>query len=178
MNTNDETTKTFLIPDVMLYKLEDHVTQLQKRAHKLNLTPIAIVELSRTSHTVEGVTFDLLEIELEGQTPKLNGWEFVATIEHGTTPEGEVINVIRAMPDKNVPVKFRTRDKLCDHCRANRTRKHTYIVRNETTNDWKQVGSTCLRDYVGHKDAKRVAAYLQSCIEFFEDEPEFPSPFE
>jgi hypothetical protein len=169
MNEQTNETKTYFIPDVMLYKLQDHVDHLQKRARKLNLEPVAIIELGRTSHTIEGITFDILEIELTGRTPKLNGWEFVATIEHGESTDGNVINVIRAMPGYNVPVEFRTRDRACDHCRAIRYRKDTYIVRNETTNEWKQVGSTCLRDYVGHKDAKRVAAYLQVCIEFFEE---------
>ena len=81
-------------------------------------------------------------LEVNGETPKHNGWEFLATIVH--TDEG---NIIRSVPGYEVPANLRDKASLCEHCNTNRVRRDTYIVRY-TDGTVKQVGSTCLQDFL------------------------------
>lgn len=81
-------------------------------------------------------------LEVNGDTPKHNGWEFLATIVH--TDEG---NIIRSVPGYIAPVDIRDKASLCEHCNTRRVRRDTYVVRH-TDGTTKQVGSTCLQDFL------------------------------
>ena len=110
------------------------------------------------------------EYEISGEY-KINGWEFVATLEH--TSNGNLIRKIR--DDIKIPNEYRTCPAKCDHCNSNRgrARKDTYIVYNEDTLEFKQVGSSCLKEYTG-LDAEICAMYASILKEAesasFEDE--------
>ena len=108
------------------------------------------------------VTVKFIEVEVEG-TAIINDWEFVASVEHTTGG-----NIIRcAMADVEVPKKYWTSDMYCEHCNTNHKRKYCYIVRNTKTNEFRQVGKTCLKDYTGIS-AEIATAYL-SLRELFEE---------
>ena len=99
-------------------------------------------------------------VECEG-TAKIHGWRFVATVDH--TEKG---NIIRKMTDDiEVPERYRTSEPICEHCHSRRHRKDTYIVYNEKTDEFKQVGSTCLCDFTGGLSAEVAASYI-SLFEF------------
>ena len=82
--------------------------------------------------------------------------EFVGTIEHSHEPGVE--NVIRNITSYKIPEKYWTAIGNCDHCKTERNRKDTYIVRNVKTGEFKQVGKRCLEDYTG-LDAGIAAQY-------------------
>lgn len=91
-------------------------------------------------------------LTLTGETPRLNGWRFVATLQH---LDGE--NIVRTLPGEEIPASYRNRGSVCDHCRANRRRNDTYILRHEDGR-MMQVGSSCIRDFLGGDDAADIAA--------------------
>jgi len=93
-------------------------------------------------------------VEVEGKAI-INDWQFVATLEH--TENG---NIIRNATSIELPVKYLTVKPICEHCNSNRQRKDTYIIRNIITNELKQVGKSCLRDYTNGMNAEMVASYL------------------
>lgn len=94
-------------------------------------------------------------VEAEG-TAIVNGWRFVATIEH--TSNG---NIIRQMDQTvSVPTKYRSTDPVCEHCNTLRRRKDTYLVYNEASDEWKQVGKSCLMDFTNGLDADAAARYI------------------
>ena len=47
----------------------------------------------------------------------------------------------------------------CEHCQTNRDRRNSYIVFNESTQEFKQVGKSCLRDYTNGLSAEMVALH-------------------
>lgn len=98
-------------------------------------------------------------VEAEG-TSIVNGWKFVATLNH--TEEG---NIIRAACDIEIPERFYTCSPCCEHCNSNRPRKETYIVLNEKTGEFKQVGKSCLKDFTNGMSIEGVSAYMS----FFND---------
>ena len=106
-------------------------------------------------------------VECEG-TAKINGWKFLATVNH--TSEG---NIIRKMMDGvEVPERYYTADPECEHCHSRRHRKDTYIVYNEDTGEFKQVGSSCLCDFTHGFSAEAAASY----ISLFDSLMEFEAP--
>ena len=98
-------------------------------------------------------------VEAEG-TSIVNGWKFVATLNH--TEEG---NIIRAACDIEIPERFYICSPCCEHCNSNRPRKETYIVMNEKTGEFKQVGKSCLKDFTNGMSIEGVSAYMS----FFND---------
>lgn len=73
----------------------------------------------------------------------INDWEFVAKLQN---QEGQ--NIIKKIVDIDVPEIYFNRT-ICDHCGVNRYRSETFLLRNKNTLEFKQVGRTCLRDFIG-----------------------------
>lgn len=75
----------------------------------------------------------------------INGWRFVATIEH--KENGNIIRSIDSSLEGKIPEVYRTCAPYCDHCKQARHRKDTYLIYNESTKEFKQVGKSCLMEY-------------------------------
>lgn len=110
--------------------------------------------------------FKFIIVEAEG-TAIINGWEFVASVEH--TENGNIFS--KAMTDVEIPERYRTSDPVCEHCQSKRTRKSTFIVRNTQTGEFKQVGNSCLRDFTFGMSAS-FAAQVASWRSIFEEAEE------
>lgn len=105
----------------------------------------------------EGKVIPCVEVEVEG-TYVINGWRFVGTIQH-SKPE----NIIRLADyelGEHIPQKYRTAEKECEHCHIKRDRNDTYLIFNEDTLEWKQVGRTCLKNYTSGLDSQTCADFL------------------
>ncbi len=75
-------------------------------------------------------------------------------------------NLIRLI-DRSVtlPEKFRTSENVCEHCHSSRERKNLFVVRNNQTGEFKQVGKSCLKLYTGGLNAETVAYALDLVTE-------------
>lgn len=93
-------------------------------------------------------------VEAEG-TAIMNNWEFVASVEH--TENG---NIITGPQNIEVPSRYYVSSPICEHCKSNRYRKYTYIVRNKETGEFKQVGRSCLKDFTHGLSAEVVTQYM------------------
>lgn len=92
-----------------------------------------------------GITryYDILTIE--GTPFTFNGWQFVAAIEW---VEGKPF--VSTLPGYEGDSVDRDQLKVgyCDHCQTTRKRNKVYIVENSQGR--KQVGSSCIKDFLGH----------------------------
>lgn len=94
-------------------------------------------------------------VEVEG-VAKINDWVFVATIQH--KDNGNIIRQFKT--DIEIPEKYRYTDSVCEHCNYKRIRKDTYLIYNEATNEFKQVGKSCLNEFTNGLSAEAVAQYI------------------
>lgn len=101
----------------------------------------------------EKITSKFILVEAEG-VAVVNGWKFIASVEH--TEKGNIIN---KACDIEVPERYYDSDPICEHCNSRRYRKDTYIVMNEETGEFKQVGKSCLKDFTRGMNAEGVAQY-------------------
>lgn len=112
--------------------LAARIEKIAKRARKLNLPEPSFEILAQYDEEIpasDGIGFPqvvkFVEVEVAGESPKVNGWEFIATLEHD---EGDVL--VRAIPGVEVPEKYRQANPDdCDHCHMARKRSNTYILR-------------------------------------------------
>ena len=104
-------------------------------------------------------------VEVEG-IAKINNWVFVATIQH--KDNGNIIRQFKT--DIEIPEKYRSTDSICEHCHSKRIRKDTYLIYNESTKEFKQVGKSCLNDFTNGLSAENVAQYISWFDEVIEGE--------
>ena len=125
-----------------------------------------------TNENGERVTVRFVLIDAEG-VAKVNGWEFVATIEHNSP-----VNVIRSFrTEYDVPERYYTSDPICEHCNSKRNRKDTYLIRNTETGEFKQVGKSCLKDFTNGLSAEAVVQYISWFDELIKGEAPSGSSF-
>jgi hypothetical protein len=85
------------------------------------------------------------EFIVDGIAPKMAGWSFIATLSW----DGETL-VTRTVPGFDGRIDAcSVRPGDCDHCHTIRQRYDTYLVERET-GERKQVGSSCIKDFLGH----------------------------
>jgi hypothetical protein len=153
--------KTYNVPEHRVETLEKKVRRYERRARKLGLVPFQLVKGEPFNVPVHEYGDDrrpivgyrlVVPCQLIGSAPVLAGWRFVARIEH----LGEAGNIIACAPSYHdtsiVPAKMRDATPTCDHCGTRRARKETFICQHEDGR-LVRVGRSCLRDFVGTKDA-------------------------
>lgn len=166
MTMSNETVHRFAIPSDNMGELNTVFAKLARRAKRLGLPAPTFQEIG-TERVVKNQgkdnerTYLLHNIIVDPGTAvvKVNGWTFTATIQH--TDDG---NILRNISGDDLPLQYRTASDLCEHCNTNRYRKNTYILRNDTTGAYKQVGRNCLSDFFGH-DALMYAERAQYLLD-------------
>jgi hypothetical protein len=157
--------------------LRKKVEILQRKALKLNIPPMEITvsppyikEVTIDTVTGYKVPLEFVKVKLVGSPPQLADWEFVARLDHE-----EAGNIINSAPgwEGKIPQSYRQTGPSCDQCRINRYRINTYIVRNVKTNEFKQVGGECMKDFLGHPNPQQYATYLNNLISLFEESQEY-----
>lgn len=164
MNLVENEGRTFQVLLAHKARVDAGLEALAKRCVRKGLTPLTwswgkpVTEKELVPHPEYGWVVECyakvtrIPCTLVGDTPKFAGWTFVATLQH---LDGE--NIVRTLPGQELPVEYRTRGAQCDHCRAQRRRNDTYVVRHEDSRIL-QVGSTCIADFLGTDDAGKLAA--------------------
>lgn len=165
--------QVYRIPSENLGLLNDRLDKLNKRAKKLGVESVKVnnlgfEDIQSKDQWDRPITHRFYNIEVIGETPKIAGWRFIATLEHA----GEAGTIVRVVPGCAIPDQYRDASpEDCDYCHLKRRRLDTYVVQStETPGLYKQVGSACLVDFLGGADPKKIAAsaqYLMSIDEVF-----------
>lgn len=173
-NTNHVTaeteTDTHPVLKLRLPELDRRIARLNKRAQKLGLPTIgyAVVREYQLSETSRGGTidnvWDYADVVLIGAAPRIEGFEFVARIDHVSASQ----NLIKRAPgtEHEVPEYMRTAPPSCNHCHTRRNRKDTFVlIATERTvvdgvtyepGQFTRVGRTCLADFLRTKHADKA----------------------
>ena len=137
--------------------LKDKIAKLNKKARKLNC-PEMILTIGTEERVVE-VPVDAflranievhVEATLDYEIPIIDGWDLICTFDIVPTDEGSVV-LTSKVPGKSIPIDWLNKTEIhCDHCGYNRNRNHSMLMFNIDTEDFMEVGSTCIKDFFGH----------------------------
>lgn len=124
---------------------------------KVNGEEVREIEVDSKTEKTEFFKFILVEVE---GTAKIDNWECIAILEIH-----EVGNIIRRINTEiEVPSKFKHTENFCEHCNSKRQRNNLYIIHNTETNEWKQVGGSCLAQYTNGLNMEYVASYMDGIL--------------
>ena len=159
--------KTYEIPAENFAKLELKINALARRAVKLDLPEPELeiiaermVEI-KDSVGLTGSYRKVFDVVVTGESPQIEGWTLIAIIEH--LDSGNLVNRLPGHEDADLPSAkpslefYRSVEPNCEHCKLDRSRDLTYVIRKET--EIMQVGSSCLKDFTGHKNPEALAKW-------------------
>lgn len=113
------------------------------------------IEVTGTNDQKGKQVLRYIVVDVSG-SPIINNWKFIASCTH--TAYGNIFG--KACWDVEIPKRYYHSDCVCEHCNSRRIRKETYIIKNEETGEFKQVGKSCLKDYTNGMSSEMVAAYI------------------
>jgi len=164
----------FAIYEGLMEDLRKKVKRVEKKCNRYGC-PFSYEEVGETFKKFNNpddpdhpFVYRFIEVEVEG-TAKKEDWEFVASIEH--TDNGNIYH--KALTDIEIPVRYRDCQPYCEHCNTDRPRKKTYIVHNTETGEFKQLASSCVKDYTRGLSAEMFAFYASIVDLFAEEEISF-----
>lgn len=147
----------YIIPQYKMAELQKEINRIRNKGANINFE-IKERNIFYPYDFVKGIVCD--KVEVSGEY-RINGWTFVAIIEHAS-PE----NIIRIADPAfygRIPERYRTAGRDCEHCHITRDRNDTYLVYNEDNDEFKQVGKTCLKSYTNGLNAEVCAAL--ACVQ-------------
>lgn len=154
-------TNTYTIPMNKREEIEKLIARYQRKAQKYGATleaaygkPYA-VEVSiyeqgydpgqhcTYSEKVDTVLVEAFDMTISSEIIRNGNYNVIAKLEHLNGA-----NIVTTFNGAEARDAWRHSDCHCDHCRINRARNLTFIVR-DGNGDEKQIGSTCLKEYCG-----------------------------
>ena len=112
---------------------------------------------------VDNKYYKFIIVEVEGAA-KINNYECIAVLENHE--HGNVIRKINT--EIELPERFMNTSNICEHCNSNRRRNELYVVYNNETNEFKQVGKNCLMLYTNGLNAEYITSYIDGIVELEE----------
>jgi len=174
-----------IIPAYNVASLKKSIDRLNRKAAKLGTSGLVLTvedtEPYRTMrHPITGnplmqeLVIEQKKVTLDYEIPTLDGWELVAQLD---VYENTVL--VSAVPGMEVPEEYKNLTEIsCDHCGHNRYRTHSIIIHHES-GEYKQVGSTCVKDFFAGNDPKafmfKASIMFDRLIQNLRDE--FPTSY-
>lgn len=156
----EEYSDTAIIKAEIFPFLQKEIDKLNKKSAKFGSPPITLTKTKEFLEPIPGSPKKELvfEVKIEGKTLKLEGYKFIATIEHKAAG-----NIIRCVPGQEETPQIRAfyeaHPEYCDHCKKRRHRIDTYIVQ-APDGELRQFGRACLGDIFKSTNPKEILWYF------------------
>lgn len=156
---------SFSIPEVNVGKFEKAMNKLVKQSIKLGMGDVQYTLINKEFVTNDKETDLFYTYKVSGETPTLNGYILVAILEK----QQDLNLIFHIDKEHTLPHGLETNTNHCEHCNHKRARKHLFILKNELTGRYIQVGKSCVKDFTGgHHSPDAVANYYQFIEEIHE----------
>lgn len=133
----------------------EKIAKINARAEKRGFTGrLEVIGTRREATTKDHYTglektYVVVDTRITGEAPQYNGWTFLARVDTLETAEGRHTFTLAPAPGVDHVDRSLVRPGFCDHCGTARYRKNTYLVRESETGEIRNVGSTCIKDFLG-----------------------------
>lgn len=175
---------SFDVHEMRLQDLQKKITKLNKIALKLKLPEVQLIfnsdkMVERCENGVKTGAYDKwFNVTIRGpQEYRTEGWKFCGIIDH--LPHGNVFRMMKGYDLEDMPHSYRTGNAFhCDQCGHKRYRKATFVCQDVNNESFIRVGSTCLKDFVGHGDVQKVLNFFSKLKKTFNDKKEWSGSYE
>ena len=167
-------TYNFRITESQKTSLATDVIQFNKLADKLGCPRATLTETevgpgmdpNHKVDVIKDITWHIpqvkfFDIELTGGFVVAGDYTFVGAIHYSTVDKETTL----VMLDPSVPDTYKDSLPTCDHCNTKRKRKITFIMKSNVDGSMMQIGSTCLKDFLGY-DVSDLLKALKFCTKF------------
>lgn len=147
-----ESSTTSVVATADMGTVQAKLDKLNKRAIKLGIPEIKIEVLNTYMATISSPTMgkqkvEMNEVKITGTEIVVSDHKFIGTLDRSTM-EGSVL--VKSAPRETIPTEYHDAGQTCDHCNYNRFRKSTFILQDTRSGKYLQIGSTCVKDFLGH----------------------------
>lgn len=152
----------FIIPRYRIEAVMDAWKELCKKAKRLKVAEPKIPTFKDVKE--KGKLTGKVKVEISPERIRLaGGWKLIAKLDFsgGDRP------VVSVVPGQSFRFTRRKDKDGCDHCHHNRRRHTCYIVEN-TKGTRKQIGSTCVKDFLG-TDPRNMVKYSELVFKMLDD---------
>lgn len=151
----------YLIPTENMESFEKKIARIRRKAERAKVDfSYKRLEPIQKETDLPGVTVECVPVMVECKIHYEN-WVVIAVLEH--QPYGNLVHLVegewRPGKELKLPEKYKTAQSYCDHCNTMRARNKTVVLYNTETKEFKQVGTTCLKEYTSGIDADMIAAF-------------------
>jgi hypothetical protein len=136
--------REFRISSVDMEKTLAKAQKIAERGKRKGLSGGFACRIESREETVNGIVYEYPVLVIEGEAVKYNGYKFLAVAE---VIEGQILTRSIAGSTEIKPSDVKV--GYCEHCQTNRARKSVLFVQHEESGAIKQVGSTCIKDFLG-----------------------------
>ncbi len=188
LERTDSGPMTFLVAEMYMPYVEERVAYYNKRKIKLGLDqlpdikiniistkdmPMRRKEPSEIKDLATAIMERFFEIEIIGEIPSFKGWEFVGTIDNASD-SGDNNLIITKIPGKDIPDEIyknilKRNTMVCEHCNTIRRRNRTYIIHHADPDEYKEVASSCIKDFFGGGPASGIASWAEMLSQLDQD---------
>lgn len=190
-------TKTYMIPEENIENLEKKFNVAARKIRKIN--PELEPKMTKSDHTIvlvrkielrpcdcrsetiiKEVPYEARRVELKIPDEVVfaeNDWAFGGTVESSGVEGKNFVNTNLSGKDLGyiVPSKyFSSNPCYCDYCKTNRKRTKTYLVVDQWTGEWRQLGRECSKLFVTGIDVDAIATFES----FIKEAEDFANPDE
>lgn len=168
---NQDGEKVYVQIDHIYYIYEGNMERLEKKLQRIKnkcekngsdftfekLGEVLAEKEVETDYGKQEITLKFIKVRVTG-TAKHENWEFVASIEKAPSEKAKG-NLVKGIGNHEIPVRYFTAPIMCEHCGNKRTTK-SYLVFNKETNEYIQVGKSCLVEFTHGLSADAAASLL------------------
>lgn len=152
------------IPQYKVDYLKSKIEKLNRKAVKLGCEPMVLSfdnehTVSVNQHPVTGhrlvipIIIEMVTATLSYVIPNIDGYQLIARLDIFSDKENEGVVLVSPVPDREVPEKYLNATSIqCDHCGHKRYRTHSILIRHTESGEYKEVGSTCVKDFFNGND--------------------------
>lgn len=133
----------YRIPLDLVDNARSRINSANKRLEKAGISEQFTWTEENITVKKDGKLYGAVDIMLSSPSLSFGGWEFVASVD--ILSAGTVLSTPSFVNADNLP---RPSSHRCDHCGKVRSRKYSYLLRNEE-GEVKQVGKSCLELFLG-----------------------------
>lgn len=139
---------------------------------------VPVYKIQNNIKTIFGTSLvEVVNYDFKMPDFKIGNYTPVAIIDHNVIVNDKNTNLVHAINNFNIPNHWWTIKGNCDDCKDKYSRKKTIMLQDTKTKAFRQIGTTCLKKYLGIT-AFSIIKNFTDVVEILEEEEKIEISFD